>query len=93
MTSDPCEADPDCEESLLEHVLDLIPTTESVPLALAKDGHVIMSPYNSEGVLRESCDVDICNGYQEQGEYYYSFTTFHPYILGCYGPGSNVTIS
>ena len=56
---------------------------------LSFDGRPIYSPYYNNGKLYEGCDVDICNGLYIDGEYSYVSTIFHPYIMGCYGPGSN----
>lgn len=35
------------------------------------------------------CDVDVCNGMKIGGHYAYVATFFHPYIMGCYGPGDS----
>ena len=32
------------------------------PVGLAKDGHIIVGPYNSDGELWSCSDHDICNG-------------------------------
>ena len=58
-------------------------------IGLAKDGHVIYGPYNSDGELWECDDHDICNGRyfsEMDGSYAYVATATHPYILGCFGP-------
>ena len=78
----------------MEHALELLDSTDYRPLGLAKDGHVIMGPYNQEGQVWDSCDVDICNGMKvDDDEYMYVASTFHPYFVGCWGPGSNTTLS
>jgi len=63
------------------------------PVGLAKDGHVIWGPYKEtdDGSFRlwESCDVDICNGAFVNGSYGYASTLFHPYTVGCWGPGKS----
>ena len=56
---------------------------------LAKDGRPIYSPLHSGGSEYDPCDVDICNGKMIKGHYAYVTTTFHPYIMGCYGKGSS----
>ena len=56
---------------------------------LSFDGRPIYSPYYSDGKLYEGCDVDVCNGLFIDGEYGYVTTIFHPFVIGCYGPGSN----
>jgi hypothetical protein len=56
---------------------------------LSKDGRPIYTPYH--GNLQEygSCDVDVCNGLKIGGHYAYVSTFFHPYIMGCFGPGDS----
>ena len=41
------------------------------------------------GQTYDPCDVDICNGIEIDGNYVYVTTTFHPYIMGCYGKGNS----
>lgn len=56
---------------------------------IAKDGHVIYGPYNSNNELWSCDDVDMCNGFfvdSATGEYGYASTTFFPYLVGCWGP-------
>lgn len=64
-------------------------------IGIAKDGRIIYSPYKNKK-LYESCDVDICNGLivpptlaNEKEVYSYVSTPFHPYLVGCYGYGTN----
>jgi hypothetical protein len=60
---------------------------------LSFDGRPIYSPYYNDGTAYGDCDVDVCNGMEIDGEYAYVATFFHPYIMGCYGPGNNATFS
>lgn len=54
---------------------------------LARDGHVIFGPYNSDGEVWTCDDVDMCNGFfLSDGSYGYASTTFFPYMVGCWGP-------
>lgn len=54
---------------------------------LARDGHVIFGPYNSDGEVWTCDDVDMCNGFfLDDGSYGYASTTFFPYMVGCWGP-------
>jgi hypothetical protein len=54
---------------------------------LARDGHVVFGPYNSDGELWSCDDVDQCNGFfLDDGSYGYASTTFFPYTVGCWGP-------
>ena len=57
-------------------------------LGISKDGRPIYSPLYDNGKEYTGCDVDICNGIEFDGHYSYVTTLFHPYIMGCYGPGS-----
>lgn len=40
--------------------------------------------------MYSDCEVDVCNGVTVDGFYMYTATKFHPYIMGCYGPGGEV---
>lgn len=62
-------------------------------IGLSKDGRPIYSPMHGNGKTYGSCDVDVCNGVWIDGHYSYVATTFHPFIIGCYGPGGNATFS
>lgn len=57
-----------------------------IPIGIARDGHLIYGPYNSNGLLWKPCDVDLCNGRIINGQYAYVMTTFFPYTIGCWGP-------
>ncbi len=63
------------------------------PIGVAKDGRIIYGPYNDDGELVSSCDVDICNGATINGYYGYFATNFHPYVPACFGPGNYPTHS
>jgi hypothetical protein len=56
---------------------------------LVKDGRPVYTPMHSGGTTYDSCDVDVCNGISINGHYSYVTTLFHPYIVGCYGPGTS----
>lgn len=62
-------------------------------LGLAKDGHIIWGPYKDDETLWTDCEVDMCNGKVVDGTYGYVSSTFHPYLVGCWGPGTNSTLS
>lgn len=56
---------------------------------IAKDGHLIMGPYNDNGELWGCDDVDFCNGFfMSDTSYAYASTTFFPYTVGCWGPSN-----
>lgn len=56
---------------------------------LSKDGRPIYTPHYDNGKDYDDCDVDVCNGMLLNGHYSYVATFFHPYIMGCYGPGDS----
>ena len=86
-----CEDDPNCKENKVEYLTSNFSSSLQtiLPVGLAKDGHIIYGPYRIDGSLWEPCDVDVCNGRFINGYYSYVMTTFHPYTVGCWGPGNN----
>jgi len=60
-------------------------------LGLARDGHIILGPYNSDGHAWSCDDHDICNGAVVDGQYVYVSTETFPYVVGCWGPGAQQT--
>ena len=61
----------------------------------------IKSTSGTTDTLYDECDLDICNGMISENTgtdddgtttarsiYSYRATTFHPYLVGCFGPGS-----
>ena len=63
--------------------------TSLTPFGLAKDGHIIWGPYDSNGELFDSCDLDYCNGGTIDGVYGYAATQYHPYLPSCFGPATS----
>ena len=60
----------------------------ATPMGLAKDGHIIVGPYNSDGELWSCDDHDVCNGvFLSDNSYAYAMTYTFPYVVGCWGPG------
>lgn len=55
---------------------------------ISKDGRPIYGPFYDNGKMYADCDVDVCNGAIINGNYAYVMTDFHPYVMGCYGPGN-----
>lgn len=54
---------------------------------LARDGHVIKGPYNSNGELWDCSELDMCNGtFIDDGSYVYAPTAKFPHVVGCWGP-------
>ena len=57
-------------------------------MGLAKDGHIIVGPYNKDGELWSCQEHDICNGvFLDDNSYAYAMTYTFPYVVGCWGPG------
>lgn len=55
-------------------------------MGIARDGHIIVGPYNSSGELWGCDDVDVCNGvFLSDESYGYALTTKFPYSVGCWG--------
>jgi hypothetical protein len=63
-----------------------------MPIGIARDGHKIYGPYDSNGDLWDPCDVDVCNGLTIDGEYAYVLTYFFPYTVGCFSTGYQPTL-
>lgn len=57
-------------------------------MGLAKDGHIIVGPYNEDGELWSCDEHDVCNGvFLSDNSYAYAMTYTFPYVIGCWGPG------
>jgi len=80
-----CNSDP---VTFAENIYDTNGWSSLNPIGIAKDGHIIWGPFDADGDLWGDCDVDVCNGIQVDGYYGYAATGFHPYIVGCWGPGN-----
>ena len=63
-------------------------------VGLARDGHVIVGPYNEDGELWSCDDHDICNGafLSTDSAYVYVSTSTFPYFVGCWGPAHPQTM-
>ena len=57
------------------------------PIGLARDGHIIIGPYKSDGSTWGCSDRDVCNGAFVNGSYVYVGSSTFPYNVGCWGPG------
>jgi len=66
-------------------------TTKTV-IGIAKDGHVLYGPFDENGDVWETDEVDACNGAwssdQDKSDYFYVATRWHPYLVGCLGPSN-----
>ena len=57
------------------------------PIGLARDGHIVIGPYKSDGSVWGCTDRDVCNGAFVNGSYVYVGSNTFPYNVGCWGPG------
>ena len=62
-------------------------STWDTPIGLARDGHIIIGPYKSDGTTWDCADRDVCNGAFVDGSYVYVGSSTFPYVVGCWGPG------
>ena len=90
--SAPCSDSESCKSDVRTHATSHTPAQARTltPIGLAKDGRVIYGPFTASGLLWQPCDVDVCNGKMFTNNYGYVATMFHPYIVGCWGPGNNL---
>ena len=88
--SAPCSSDPECDSDIRKYAISKVPQQlqTMTPIGIAKDGRIIYGPFKSDGTLWQPCDVDVCNGVRSGNNYFYVATMFHPYMVGCFGPGN-----
>ncbi|CAF3513254.1 unnamed protein product [Rotaria sp. Silwood1] len=85
-----CKNTPACNASVANYTISTFSSYRTLTvIGIAKDGHVIYGPYNSNG-QEVTSGFDICNGmfYDSIGNYAYFATRTYPYITGCFGPGN-----
>jgi len=83
--ADACRRQPTTYASKKYSFLDLPYQTA---VGLAKDGHIIVGPYNKDGELWSCEQHDVCNGvFLADNSYAYATTYTFPYVVGCWGPG------
>eukprot|EP00347_Sterkiella_histriomuscorum_P006962 403350773 len=84
-----CSQTASCKDDLIKYMQSGLTSefkaTQQV-VGIAKDGHKILGPFKNAKELWQPCDVDVCNGLQQNGEYFYVMTLFHPYTINCWGP-------
>jgi hypothetical protein len=87
-----CEFYEDCATDTKSYMVSGV-EKKKTPIGLALDGHHIYGPWKDECDLWGPCDVDVCNGFTDtDGVYAYATTNFHPYTIGCWGPGNKQSI-
>jgi len=60
------------------------------PIGLARDGHIILGPWNGDGDRWSCSNRDVCNGAfvgENKDTYAYVGSDTFPYVVGCWGPG------
>lgn len=66
-------------------------STNGKIIGIAKDGHVIYGPKDSNGDQWTCDDMDFCNGKVfDDGHYAYLSTLTFPYTVGCWGPAASL---
>lgn len=87
----PCSSDPTCSGSNIKtKMLSGFSNYQTLTvIGIAKDGHIIYGPYDSEGNLVTS-GHDVCNGvfFDSALNYAYFATNTFPYLSACFGPGN-----
>jgi hypothetical protein len=93
----PCSSPdyPLCGQDVRNHSLAYVPKQLQTvsPIGIAKDGKIIYGPFKADGTIWQPCDVDVCNGRYFGRHYGYVSTMFHPYFVGCWGPGNSPSLS
>jgi YHYH protein len=60
-------------------------------VGIAKDGHMILGPYDYTGSQFDCTEFDQCGGvYSNDGSYVYIFNNVYPYINNCFGPAEDL---
>jgi hypothetical protein len=91
LTGDKTECETDPWKWMIRNANGGWPTTSNYGgvLGLARDGHMIVGPYDAAGEIWACDDHDFCNGtFLSDGSYAYVMTTTFPYVIGCWGPGT-----
>ena len=86
-----CADDADCSRDVVSWMLSGFEGMKSkTVIGLSKYGHVVYGPYDNSEELWDPQDVDACNGVwsDDEDEYFYVSTRWHPYGPGCQGPAN-----
>ena len=84
------DGDNECADNFNKTVTDVIESLDYLePIGIAKDGHLIVGPWNENAKYFQPCDLDACNGFIKDNKYYYVASVFHPYTVGCWGPAQS----
>ena len=87
-----CASTPSCYSNLKSFMYSTLPSGPTQIMGVAKDGHMIVSPFNSTGGLISCSQLDQCGGmYLPDGSYVYVLTNSFPYTMNCFGPAAPQT--
>lgn len=83
-----CENSDACLNDLQSYMYSTFNSARSQKiLGIAKDGHVIISPFDAWGRMISCKELDQCGGmFLPDGSYVYVFTRSFPYSMNCFGP-------
>ena len=84
-----CTSNSECAEDVVSWMLSGFEGMKNqTVIGLSKFGHVVYGPYDNTETLWQPQDVDACNGAwsDEEDEYFYVTSRWHPYGPGCNGP-------
>ena len=87
-----CSDDSNCRKKTSNYMITGVDQSQQV-VGIALDGRLIYGPWRDSHNNWSPCDVDVCNGVYVNGVYSYAMTDFHPYSIGCWGPGNVQTIA
>jgi len=87
-----CTSLTDCASDVASYTLDYYANyKEETVLGIAKDGHLILGPYDADGSQFDCTTFDQCGGtYSDDGSYVYIFNNVYPYVNDCFGPAEDL---
>lgn len=87
-TTSSCTSITDCASDVASYTLDFYADyKEETVLGIARDGHLLLGPYNYKGSQFDCTDFDQCAGtYSNDGSYVYIFNNVYPYVNNGWGP-------
>ena len=91
--SENCTATAGCDTDIKDYALDQFSGNKSITVfGVAKDGHIIIGPYDSAGNVFDCSKLDSCGGtWLSDGSYAYVMQKYFPYHLNCFGPAMTYT--
>jgi hypothetical protein len=91
-TTSSCTSITDCASDVGTYALDFYADyMQETVVGIAKDGHLLLGPYDYTGSQFDCTSFDQCGGtYSNDGSYVYIFNNVYPYINNCFGPGEDL---